>query len=100
MLREKILASRCSNYVLIVDESKYVEDIATKAAVPVEVIPEALEYVMAELYQLGGIDITHREAVAKHGAVITEFGNFIVDVRFDEIPNTLERRLKAIVGVW
>lgn len=99
MLREKILAARCSNYVLIIDESKLTDDIATKCTVPIEVIPEALDYVIAELAELGAGDIQLREAVKKHGAVITEFGNFIVDVRFAEITNAHERNVKAITGV-
>ena len=99
MLREKILASRCASYVLISDESKFTDNLAAKCSVPVEVIPEALDYAIGELAELGAKDISLRAAIAKHGAVITEFGNFIVDVRFDDIPNSLEQKVKAIVGV-
>jgi ribose 5-phosphate isomerase A len=37
--------------------------------------------------------------VKKDGPVITENGNFILDVRFPDVYQTLERDIKSIPGV-
>lgn len=99
MLREKILAERCDYFVLIADESKLVSDIATACCVPVEVIPEALDLVQRRLQTLGVVSVQLRKAVAKHGAVITESGNCILDVSFKTITPDLEKTVKSITGV-
>jgi ribose 5-phosphate isomerase A len=99
MLREKILAERCDYFVLIADESKLVSDIATACSVPVEVIPEALDLVQRRLQTLGVVRVQLRKAVAKHGAVITESGNCILDVSFKAVTADLEKTVKSITGV-
>ena len=99
MLKEKILAARCRRYLIIADESKYVENIAAQAAIPVEVIPEALAIALSALPKLGAREARLRLAVAKYGPVITEAGNLIVDARFDEIAPSLESDIKSITGV-
>jgi ribose 5-phosphate isomerase A len=38
-------------------------------------------------------------AVKKDGPVITENGNFIFDVRFEQIGKDLERGIKSVPGV-
>jgi ribose 5-phosphate isomerase A len=40
-----------------------------------------------------------REGGKKHGAVITEAGNIILDVTFEAIGASMERDIKSIVGV-
>jgi ribose 5-phosphate isomerase A len=52
-----------------------------------------------ELTALGAVEIVLRLAVKKDGPVITENGNFILDVRFGEIQKSLERDIKAVPGV-
>ena len=99
MLREKILAVRCATYILIADESKFVSDIAAHSFVPVEIVPEAQRYVSAELKMLGAREITLRTGTGKHGAVVTESGNAVLDVWFNSISDDLEARIKSIVGV-
>lgn len=98
-LKEKILAAKCRDYFIIIDESKFSDNIAELADVPVEVIPEALSIVKKELTRLSPLSVKLREASAKHGPVITELGNIILDVKFSEITENLERDIKAIVGV-
>lgn len=99
LLREKILACRCKSFVLIVDESKFVDNIARKFPVPVEVIPEAVNIVERALPALGAKEVTLRKSAGQYGPVVTAHGNIILDVRFSEIPDSLERDLKAITGV-
>jgi len=99
LLREKILAVRCKKYILIVDDSKLVENIAAKSVVPVEIIPEALSYVQRQLVQFNPRQIVLRQGTGKYGSVITEKGNFLIDVEFSAITPDLANKLKCIVGV-
>ncbi|MEM2902259.1 MAG: ribose-5-phosphate isomerase RpiA [Candidatus Bathyarchaeia archaeon] len=97
--REKVLASVSQRVVLIVDESKLSKGSLNKP-VPVEVIPFAYKPVETRLKDLGGNPIL-RYAVHKNGPVITDNGNYVIDVDFGEIENpaALERIVKAIPGV-
>jgi ribose 5-phosphate isomerase A len=99
MLQEKILAARCLHYVLIVDDSKMVAKLGPSCPVPVEVIPEARFVAEQQLKVLGAASVTLRKAVAKHGPVISEGGNIIIDAVFNEISDSLEHDIKCIVGV-
>ena len=99
MLQEKILAARCREFIVIVDESKLVERLGERCAIPLEVIPNALSHVRRTLSVMGALEAEVRQAVKKHGPVITEAGNIIVDVRFALVTESLERDLKTIVGV-
>ena len=48
---------------------------------------------------LGATQMQLRQAVMKHGPVVTESGNVIYDVTFREITDGLDDRIKSIVGV-
>ena len=54
---------------------------------------------MEELYKIGANKQTLRMALKKDGPVITENGNFIIDVNFENITQDLEKKLKNITGV-
>lgn len=100
LLREKIVASHCRSFTILVDESKLVHRLGERCAVPVEIIPEAVSLVTRELRALGATDITLRDGRSgKHGPAITEAGNAILDARFSEITGELPRHIKGIVGV-
>jgi ribose 5-phosphate isomerase A len=99
MFKEKLLiASSTVNYI-IVDESKIVEKIGTNFPIPVEVFPQALLHVEAELKKFGANSIKIRPATGKDGPVITENNNMILDCHFNEVSDSLERDIKAITGV-
>ncbi len=99
MFKEKLLiASSPLNYI-IVDDTKIVDKIGTNFPVPIEVFPQALLHVEAELKKLGANSIVLRPAKGKDGPVITENNNLILDCRFDEVPDTMERDIKSITGV-
>jgi ribose 5-phosphate isomerase A len=86
--REKILASMAHEFVLIGDESKYVEKLDGKYPLVVEVIPDALAFVMSSLQQLlNPSECRVRLSDRKDGAVITENGNFLVDCRWPVFPD-------------
>ena len=99
LFREKILFRATGDRRVLVDESKHVEHLGSRFAVPVEVEPVALPVVAPELEKLFPTELGIRKASGKDGPVITELGNLLVDCRFDEIAPDLETRIKSITGV-
>ncbi len=100
MLQEKIVAARCRHFVVAADESKFTQNLAGAAPIPVEVIPEALAVAERELKKLGATSVVVRPAgTGKHGPVLTEAGNIVLDTQFKAIDVGLEGRMKQIVGV-
>jgi ribose 5-phosphate isomerase A len=99
MFMEKVLMWASPRNFILVDPSKLVSKLGTKFPIPVEVLPVALRLVEYELQALGATEMPLRLAVGKDGPVVTENGNFILDVRFGAIHKELERDIKAIPGV-
>ena len=99
-LREKIIDGMAVQFVVVVDESKLVDRLGTKCAVPLEVLPLAVNPVLARLEDMDGAP-TLRMGVSKDGPVITDQGNMVIDVRFDGIddPRKLESILNNIPGI-
>jgi ribose 5-phosphate isomerase A len=100
MMIEKIVAHASRDYAIIVDSSKIVGRLGEKAPVPVELLPAALTTVSRAVEALGGKPEL-RMARMKDGPVITDHGNFVLDVRFPSAfdPSLLERDLMLIPGV-
>lgn len=99
LFREKILFRATEDRRVLVDQSKHVEHLGSRFAVPVEVEPIALPVVAPELEKLFPTEIEIRKAAGKDGPVVTELGNLIVDCRFDGIAPDLEASIKSITGV-
>jgi ribose 5-phosphate isomerase A len=99
LTREKIVAVASKKVVIVADESKLVEKLGA-FKVPVEVLPFGLAKVTAELKKLGGVPVL-REGKGKVGAVVTDNGNYIVDVDFGLIDDVkgLNQKLKLISGM-
>lgn len=98
---EKIIASMADEFILIADQSKLVDRLCAKFPLPVEVIPGALSFAVRKISELGG-DARIRKALRKDGPVVTENGNFILDISFHTIPhdlNELDVRLRRIPGL-
>lgn len=99
MFKEKLnIVSSKKTYILI-DKSKKVNKLGEKFKVPVECFGDALNYVQSELIKLGGTEIELRKAIGKDGPCITENGNLILDVKFQNIEQDLEKQIKSISGV-
>ena len=100
LTREKIVASATKQFVIVADETKLTEKLGANCAVPVEVLPFALPTVMLKMQEKGGKPVL-REAKGKVGPVVTDNGNFIVDVAFGPIntPKELDSKLKSIPGI-
>lgn len=93
LTREKIIAAAAKKFVCIADSSKYVGVLGT-FPLPVEVIPMARSYVARQIVKLGGTPVWREN-------VITDNGNWIIDVHNLQIlnPVELEQKLNNIVGV-
>lgn len=90
--REKIVAAMAKRFVIIVDESKLVPCLGTAFPVPVEIIPSALSFVTAQIKSWGG-ESKLRMGVKKDGPVVTDNGQFVIDVKFG--PGTDLRKIDA-----
>ncbi len=99
LFKEKLLMNSSFINYIIVDDSKLVNNLGTNFPVPIEVFPESLLYVEKELNELGLKSLNLRFAKGKDGPLITENGNFILDAKFNEINNDLERQIKSVTGV-
>ena len=99
MFKEKLVMRAAARSLILIDESKRVDRLGRKFPIPVEIHPSSLTVVEKELRRLGASEIVLRLGKGKDGPVVTENGNFILDARFPEIGNGLERELKAITGV-
>jgi ribose 5-phosphate isomerase A len=98
--REKIVDTLADLFIVVVDQGKLVDRLGSTFLLPVEVIPMAMTPVMRAIAALGGKPEL-RMGVKKAGPVVTDEGNLVIDVKFDEIndPAGLEKTLNNIPGV-
>ncbi|MCQ1536521.1 ribose 5-phosphate isomerase A [Methanosarcina sp. KYL-1] len=96
--REKIVSVSAKRFLVVADESKIGKQL--DRTVPVEVLPFAKELAVKKLWELGGKPEL-RLASRKDGPVITDNGNFVLDVGFGVIgdPEALALKLSSIPGV-
>jgi len=94
------LISLAKEFIVVVDSGKLVDKLGSTFLLPVEVIPMAVTPVMRKLEELGGKPDL-RMGVRKAGPVVTDQGNLVIDVKFDDIsdPATLEATINNIPGV-
>ncbi|MFX1367426.1 MAG: ribose 5-phosphate isomerase A [Promethearchaeota archaeon] len=101
LFQEKIVASASKKLVIIVDETKLVDNLATRFQIPIEVLPFSLGVVKRKITEMG-ISPTVRQAQKKMGPVVTDNGNFILDLKFPKPianPAKVAIDLKMIPGV-
>jgi ribose 5-phosphate isomerase A len=100
--QEKIVASNSKILVVIADYRKDSKILGEqwKKGIPIEVIPGAYVPLMKKFAQMGGKPVL-RMGKNKAGPVVTDNGNFILDVDFGLIkdPLSLEPKLKMNPGV-
>ncbi len=96
---EKIIDYSADRFIVIVDDSKMVENLG-KFPVPLEVIPTAAR-VVSQILEDMGVATSIRMAEQKDGPVITDNGNFVIDAEFGILndPEELEIELNSIPGV-
>jgi ribose 5-phosphate isomerase A len=99
LVREKIVAVASRRLVIVVDETKLVDQLGTRSPIPVEVVPFAADIVMYQLGQIGGEP--KLRVLPEERPFVSDNGNFVVDWHFGPIvdPYLVERRLKSVSGV-
>lgn len=99
MFREKLNIANSKITYILVDNSKIVDKLGEKFCIPVECYIQSVNYVKEELFMLGAKEVEIRKAISKDGPVITESGSVILDTKFDNIEEYLEKDIKSITGV-
>ena len=100
-VREKLVAAKANQLLIVVDETKLVNNLNKSFPLPVEVLPNAWKYVQDVISEINGKS-TLRMATKKAGPVVTDQGNLILDVLFDDgiqNPKEIEMTVNNIPGV-
>ena len=100
-VREKLVASKAHKLLIVVDETKLVQNLNHSFPLPVEVLPNSWKQVEEVITEMNGSS-TLRMANKKAGPVVTDQGNLILDVLFSDgikNPKDLEMRINNIPGV-
>ena len=100
LLWEKIVAAAAARFIIVVDESKRVARLGTRAPVPVEVVPFGWRTLLRRFEALGAVPTLR---TGQDGAAfLTDGGHYIVDCAFpDGIADAaaVEERLRRLTGV-
>ncbi|MCX8203510.1 MAG: ribose 5-phosphate isomerase A [Nitrososphaeria archaeon] len=96
--REKVLMRASRRVVLLGDSGKLVERL--RGPVPVEALPFAVDYLL-RLFNSMGLSPRLREGTGKAGPVVTENGNFVLDLMVGELGDVaaMELEVKSLPGV-
>ena len=100
-VREKLVASKANHLLIVVDETKLVQNLNQSFPLPVEVLPNAWKQIQGLILEMNGSS-SLRMATKKAGPVVTDQGNLILDVLFvDGIknPKDIEMTINNIPGV-
>ena len=100
-VREKLVASKADKLLIVVDETKLVQNLNLSFALPVEVLPNAWKQVQEVISEMNG-NSSLRMATKKAGPVVTDQGNLILDVFFNngiKNPKDIEMTINNIPGV-
>ena len=100
-VREKLVAAKANQLLIVVDETKLVKNLNKSFPLPVEVLPNAWKYVQDVISEINGKS-TLRMATKKAGPVVTDQGNLILDVLFNDgihNPKEIEMTVNNIPGV-
>ncbi|MGC8982270.1 MAG: ribose 5-phosphate isomerase A [Desulfurococcaceae archaeon] len=103
LLREKTLAYMSQTRIYIVDYTKFTGvDYLYAKLIPVEVVPFAFKYVAKAIARLGSFQPILREGGGKDGPVVTDNGNYILDLKplapiYE--PAKVHQKLKNLHGV-
>ena len=100
-VREKLVASKANKLLIVVDETKVVQNLNLSFPLPIEVLPNAWKQVQDVITEMNGSS-TLRMATKKAGPVVTDQGNLILDVMFNDgirNPKDIEMSINNIPGV-
>ena len=100
-VREKLVASKADKLLIVVDETKLVQNLNQSFPLPVEVLPNSWKQVKDVISEMNGSS-NLRMATKKAGPVVTDQGNLILDVLFNDgikNPKDIEMSINNIPGV-
>ena len=100
-VREKLVASKANKLLIVVDQTKLVENLNEVFPLPVEVLPSAWKQVKDVLEKMDA-KCNLRMAEKKAGPIVTDEGNLILDVLFNggiKNPRKIELLINNIPGV-
>jgi len=100
-VREKLVASKAEKLLIVVDQTKLVENLNEVFPLPVEVLPSAWKQVKDVIEKMNA-KCKLRMAEKKAGPVVTDQGNLILDVLFNggiNNPKDIELQINNIPGV-
>ena len=100
-VREKLVAYKSNKLLIVVDNTKLVQNLNRSFPLPVEVLPNAWKQVQEAISEMNG-NSTLRMATKKAGPVVTDQGNLILDVLFNDgikNPKDIEMKINNIPGV-
>ena len=95
------MASKADQLLIVVDETKLVQNLNQSFPLPVEVLPNAWKQVKDVISEMNGIS-SLRMATKNAGPVVTDQGNLILDVVFNDgikNPKEIEMSINNIPGV-
>ncbi|MBM7678860.1 ribose 5-phosphate isomerase A [Gracilibacillus alcaliphilus] len=98
LLREKMIATSSTHFVVVIGEQKYVHKLGA-FPLPVEIVPYAWKVTIRQVERLG-CRVTLRMSESDI-PFITDNGNYIIDCHFNHIeePSVLSTQINAIPGV-
>jgi len=98
LLREKMIASISDRFIVVADESKFVQTLGT-FPLPIEVIPFGWEITKKQIEKIGSMNPILR--LNDNAPFITDNGNYILDCHMKNIekPGDLTISLNMIPGV-
>ncbi|MEO8416584.1 MAG: ribose 5-phosphate isomerase A [Ginsengibacter sp.] len=100
--QEKLLASMAKQFVLVGDETKLVDTFDVKYPLVIEMLPQSMSFVSFTIDKLfPGVKTSMRMGDKKDGPVVTENGNYLLDIYFEIWPSLpgINQSLKSITGV-
>ena len=100
-VREKLVASKADQFLIVVDETKLVKKLNQSFPLPVEVLPNSWKQVQDVISEMNGSSKL-RMANKKAGPIVTDQGNLILDVLFGDginNPKNIEMSINNIPGV-
>ncbi len=100
-VREKLVASKADEFLIVIDETKLVQKLNKSFPLPVEVLPNSWKLVQDVISEMNGSSHL-RMATKKAGPIVTDQGNLILDVLFNDginNPKDVEMSINNIPGV-
>ncbi|WP_347549110.1 ribose 5-phosphate isomerase A [Pseudalkalibacillus hwajinpoensis] len=98
--QEKLIAQMAKEYILLVDDSKFVSTLTYSHPVVLEILQDSLSLVLKKVEEIGEKAVI-RKSSAKDGYIISDYGNFLIDVYVEPVQDSvqLEKQLRGLPGV-